>query len=257
MKIEIDGLNINYEIYGQGEPLLILHGWGGCIDSMTPITNFLKDKYKVIVIDFLGHGKSDYPKTAIGVLEYALITKKFLDRLKIDKLYLIGHSFGGRIGIILSSKYPNLIEKMILVDSGGIKPKKKLKNQVKIYTYKFIKQFLKIVLFNSKTYEKIMIKLRTKAGSKDYKDLPESMKATFIKIVNEDLQKYLKNIKTPTLIVWGENDKDTPIYMAEKIKQGISDSGIVLLKDAGHFSYLDKSYEFNIIANNFLSSEGK
>ena len=58
---KINGININYEIYGKGTPVLILHGWGGCIESMSPITNDLKNNYQVIVVDFIGHGKSGFP----------------------------------------------------------------------------------------------------------------------------------------------------------------------------------------------------
>ena len=252
---KIQGLNLNYEIYGEGTPVLILHGWGGCINSMLPITNDLKEKYKLIVVDFIGHGKSDFPDIPIGVPEYTDIIKELLDILDLKEIYLIGHSFGGRIGILLSALYPNLVKKMILVDSGGIKPKSTIKKILKVASYKFIKNFLKIILLNSKKYKNIMTNMRKKVGSEDYKNLPESMKATFVKVVNLDLRKYLKDIKCSTLIVWGENDTDTPLYMGELIKKGIADSGLVVLKGAGHFSYIDNSHEFNVIANNFLGGK--
>ena len=141
---------------------------------------------------------------------------------------------------------------MILVDSGGIKLKKTFKQICKVYSYKFVKNFLKIVMFNSKRYQDIMVSYRKKAGSSDYNALPENMKATFVKVVNQDLRQYLKNISTPTLVVWGECDKDTPLYMGKIIADGIKNSGIVVLKGAGHFSYIDNSAEFNLIALNFL-----
>lgn len=249
---KIQGMNLNYEIYGDGFPVLLLHGWGGEINSMLPITNALKNKYKVIVVDFIGHGKSDYPLFPMGVPEYTSIIKELLDNLNLKEIYLIGHSFGGRVGIMLSSTYPNLVKKMILVDSGGIKPKKTFKQLCKIYSYKFTKNFLKVVMFNSKAYQNLMVKYRKKAGSSDYNALPENMKATFVKVVNQDLREYLKEIVAPTLVVWGENDTDTPLYMGEIISNGIKDSGLVVLKNAEHFSYLDNSAEFNAIALNFL-----
>ena len=248
----IQGMNINYEIYGEGFPVLVLHGWGGCINSMLPIINGLKSNYKLIVIDFIGHGKSDFPLSPMGVPEYTSVVKDFIDELGINKLYLIGHSFGGRVSIMLAFLYPNLVKKMILVDSGGIKPKKTFKQICKVYSYKFVKNFLKIVMFNSKHYQDIMVNYRKKAGSSDYNALPENMKATFVKVVNQDLRQYLKNISTPTLVVWGECDQDTPLYMGKIIADGIKDSGLVVLKGAGHFSYIDNSAEFNLIALNFL-----
>jgi pimeloyl-ACP methyl ester carboxylesterase len=72
------------------------------------------------------------------------------------------------------------------------------------------------------------------------------------KVINLDLTKNLKDIKNSTLLIWGENDTDTPIYMAKIMEKNIGDSGLVVLKGAGHFSYIDSSNEFNIIADNFL-----
>lgn len=250
---KIQGMNLNYEIYGDGFPVLLLHGWGGCINSMLPITNVLKEKFKVIVVDFIGHGQSDFPLNPMGVPEYVAVIKEFIDFLGIKELYLIGHSFGGRVSIMLSALYPSQIKKMILVDSGGIKPKKTLTQTIKIYRYKSIKNILKVLMFNSAYYKKLMIKYRQKAGSSDYNALPESMKATFVKVVNQDLRQYLKKIVTPTLVIWGENDTDTPLYMGKIISDGIKDSGLVVLKNAGHFSYIDNMAEFNIIMNNFLA----
>lgn len=249
---KIQGMNINYEIHGQGYPILVLHGWGGCINSMLPIINSLKSQYQVIALDFIGHGKSDFPISPMGVPEYTSVVKEFLDNLGITELYLIGHSFGGRVSIMLSSLYPNLVKKMILIDSGGIKPKKSIKQLCKVYSYKFIKNFLKVVMFNSESYKNLMINYRKKAGSADYNALPENMKATFVKVVNQDLRCFLKDIAAPTLVVWGENDMDTPLYMGKIIASQIKDSGLVVLNDAGHFSYIDNSAKFNLIAINFL-----
>lgn len=255
MDIILNGLKLNYEIEGQGENLLVLHGWGGCIDSVRPIINHYKDRFKVISIDFPGHGKSECPSTAWGVEDYMNFLNQFLNSQSIDKTHIISHSFGGRVSILLSSKNPSLVSKMVLVDSGGIRPKRNIKYYLKVYTYKFLKQFLKIILFNSSTYENVLKTTRKKFGSSDYQKLNDNMRSSFIKIVNQDLTPYLKEIKCETLLVWGENDYDTPLYMAKKMNKEIENSGLVILNDAGHFSYLDKSYQFNLIVDSFL--EGK
>lgn len=257
VKEKINGLNINYEIKGEGFPVLILHGWGGCIDSMLPITNNLKDKYKTITVDFTGHGSSDFPITPMGVEDYSDIIYKLLNILNIKELIIIGHSFGGRVGIVLSSKYQNMIKKMILIDSGGIKPKATIKQKIQVITYKFIKNILKVILFNSKFYQNIMINLRRKSGSEDYRNLPEVMKTTFVKIVTQDLTDMLGLINCQVLIIWGEKDTDTPIYMGRIMEEKIKNSGLVVLEDAGHFSYIDQSYKCNIIINKFLEEERK
>ena len=88
-------------------------------------------------------------------------------------------------------------------------------------------------------------------GSEDYKALPQNLRPVFNNIIKTDLSKNLKDISCPTLIVWGRQDKDTPYYMAKKLKKGIKDSAIVTF-DGGHFAYLQNSQKFSIIVNQFL-----
>ena len=82
------------------------------------------------------------------------------------------------------------------------------------------------------------------AGSEDYRALSDSMKGTFVRVVNLDLAPRLKEIKNETLIIWGENDTDTPMYMAERMEKEIKNSGLAVLPGAGHFSYIDQYPRF-------------
>lgn len=244
MKINIDGINVNCEIKGEGYPTLILHGWGGCINSMYPVKEFFSKKSKTITIDFPGFGESDFPDSGWSVIDYTEMVKKLLDKLEVKKCNIIAHSFGGRVTIRLAEKYSQYVNKIILVDSGGLIPKRTMKYYFKVYTYKISKKFMP---------KKLQEKFKKHAGSEEYKVLNDVMKKVFVKVVNDDLKPCLKNIKSPTLIIWGENDLDTPLYMAEIMEKEIPDAGLVVLNDAGHFSYLDKSVDFNKIADNFLS----
>ena len=81
------------------------------------------------------------------------------------------------------------------------------------------------------------------------------MRETFKKVINLDLTPNLKDITRPTLLIWGENDIDTPVYMAKTMEKNIKDSGLVILKDAKHFSYIDKINEYNVIVDNFLGNK--
>lgn len=252
MEIQIDNIKINYEIEGQGSDILVLHGWGGCIDSMRPVINHLKNNFRVISLDFPGHGKSSYPDTGWGVPEYTGSLRKFLENIGIEKASIIAHSFGGRVTILLSSQNPEMVDKIVLVDSGGLIKKRTLKYYSKVYTFKFIKNFLKLFLSKTKFYESLMEKARNRFGSSDYKQLTPNMRASFSKIVNQDLKPYLSSIKASVLLIWGENDADTPVYMGKIMEKEIPDAGLVVLKNAGHFSYLDKHYEFNKIVDSFF-----
>lgn len=101
-----------------------------------------------------------------------------------------------------------------------------------------------------------MKKYRDKHSSSDYKAIQSDViRETFKKVISLDLTENLEKIKNPTLLIWGENDTDTPLYMAKIMEKKIKDSGLVVLNNAGHFSYLDKSMEYNIIVENFLDAQ--
>ena len=260
MNFNYEGININYEIFNDSEnnkqkPLLILHGWMAKIEAMSPIYQYFRKTRKVIVLDFPGQGgKSDTLITAWGVPEYGEMAKKLLESLQIENCDVIGHSFGGRVIIYLSSKYKNLFNKIVLTDAAGVKPKRNLKKLFKIYSYKLTKFFLKIVMAKEK-YEAKLAEMRAKKGSSDYAMLTSDvMRETFNKVINLDLTSKLKEINQPTLLVWGENDTDTPLYMAKIMEKNIKDSGIVILENAGHFSYLDNPNKYLLVVDNFLNN---
>lgn len=253
MFFEYKGVKVNYSVFGEGKPLLLLHGWMACIEAMAPIYRFFEKDRKVIVIDFPGQGgKSDALNDIWGVPEYAEMVHKFMQELNIEGADVMGHSFGGRVTIYLASKYKNLFDKIVLVDSAGIKPKMTLGKACKIYSYKFMKNMMKLFLTKEKFEEKIKV-LREKRGSSDYAKLESNiMRETFKRVINLDLTSNLKGISRPTLLMWGANDTDTPLYMAQIMEKKIPDCGLVVLEGAGHFSYLDSTNQFLNVTQNFL-----
>ena len=104
MECMIDGLKLNYEIAGEGQPLLMLHGWGSNLQAFQCLVPALSEKYRVIRLDFPGFGKSSPVPRVFCVDDYVDITIKFIQFLQLTKLSLAGHSFGGRVIIKLNSR---------------------------------------------------------------------------------------------------------------------------------------------------------
>lgn len=260
MIYDYKNLKINYEIFeselakqNSHRPLLLLHGWMGQIDSWAPISMFFSTTRKVYVLDFPGQGgKSSELAEVWGVLEYSEMVKVFIEDQKIEGCDVIGHSFGGRIVINLASNYKYMFNRIILTDSAGLKKKLSLKTKCKILSYKISKKVLKVFLPKEK-YEKKVEEMRKKNGSSDYNALPSDiMRQSFKKIVNLDLKSNLKEIANPTLLIWGANDQDTPMYMAKTMEKEIKDCGLVVFENCGHFAYLEDKNRFVQIANEFL-----
>lgn len=251
MIANIEGIDINYIIEGKGKNVLVLHGWGANIDTILPIVNILKEDFKVFAIDLPGFGKSQIPKEVFDSKDYARIVKGFIDKMKIDKVTLIGHSFGGKISILLGAYYPELIEKIVLIDSAGLIPKRTLKYYLKVYSFKVLRSIYKSIFFWQDNKNR-MERFYKRFGSTDYKNADGIMRRILVKVVNENLRPMLKNIQCPTLLIWGDEDKDTPLYMGKIMENEIDDSGLVVLKGAGHYSYLDDFNKFAIVLRVFL-----
>ncbi len=252
MIINIKGYNLNYIDEGSGTAVLLLHGWGSNIKSFLSLINILKNKYRVLAFDYPGFGDSEMLKTSFSIDDYVNIVIDFLKQLKIDKVILIGHSYGGRIIIKINSRIdlPFDIEKNILIDAAGLKDKKKLTTKLKIFTFKTLKKISKLLPISNNKKEDLEKKLRKKFGSSDYASSPKVLQDTLVKAVNEDLTDYLKNMKE-TLIIWGDRDFVTPMWMAKKMENEITNSGLVVL-NGGHFSYIDDPITFSKVINSYL-----
>lgn len=237
MFVIYDDVKINYEILGSGDNVIVfLHGWGGSIESFRCIAKDLKLNSRCLLIDFAPFGNSSEPKQVWGVKEYADSLNEVLKAEKIEKFSIISHSFGGRVAIYFASQQKDRIKKLVLVDSAGIKAKKGIKKRLRILFFKFCRRF--------------KIKNNFK-GSKDYQVLNSNMKKIFVKVINEDLSAYCKIIDAKTLIIFGKQDKDTPIYMAKRLHKLIKNSKLKII-DGGHFAYLENYPEFKAIVENFI-----
>jgi len=253
MHVDVDGLKLNYIDEGNGSAVLLLHGWGCSIQTMMPIFNILKDKCRVIALDLPGFGESDIPLVPWNSYDYSQCIIRFIEKIGIDSIILFGHSHGGRISIILSSKY-NIVKKLILIDSAGIIPKRSMKYYVKVFLFKFSKKVYTIFA-SGNTKEQSLEKFYKKFGSVDYKESHGIMRQTMVKVINDNLIDLLPKIKVPTLLIWGENDQDTPLYMGKIMEEKIGDSGLVTLNGAGHYSYIDCYDQFKAVINYFLKDD--
>lgn len=216
------------------------------------IINTLNGNHRVVALDFPGCGKSEILHTPWSSKEYAEFVLEFMKKTNLKNPALIGHSNGGRIIMKLCGEKMLNPPKIIFIDAAGIKPKKSFKKQFKIKTFKAVKTVLTLPFIKNYS-EELLNKARNYFGSADYNSAPEVMRKTMVTLINEDMEPIVKNISCPTLLIWGDCDNDTPLYMAHKLENLISDTGLCVLKGTGHFSFVQKPYEAQAIINSFLS----
>lgn len=254
MEVTINNKKIYYELEGKGKPLVLLHGWLASSETMKPLQKHLSKNFKVYNVDIIGFGKSELPDKPMNTNDFGDFLANFVKQLNIENPILIGHSHGGRTAINYAGRKLGKINKIVLIDSAGIKPKRSISYYIKIYTYKIVKKVLKIF---PKSLEKTREKILNKFGSADYKASPEILRKTMNIIINEDQKKIMKNINVPTLMIWGDKDTATPLSDAKQIEKIIPNSGIAVLEGTGHFSYLEKLPQCCIILDEFLKNDIK
>lgn len=249
MTFRYNNIDVNITVAGEGEPILLLHGWGCTGEIFKNIQAVLATSYKTYSFDFPGFGASDEPTDVWGVEEYTRMVEAFVKENGITKPALMGHSFGGRVSIVFASR--NDVSRVVLVDAAGIKPKRPLKYYWKVYTFKAMKWLCNTFLPKAKALA-IIDKRRKGAGSSDYNNASPMMRAILSKVVNEDLKHLMPKIKAPTLLFWGNMDTATPLSDAKTMEKLIPDAGLVVAHGTGHFSFLENPGLFTAVIKNFF-----
>lgn len=180
----------------------------------------------------------DYP---YSLDDYVKEVENYIKDNGIIKPHVIAHSFGARIAVKMASADKNAFGKMVLTGAAGLKPKRKLGYYVKKSVFRTLKLFI--------GKEKL-----SRFYSDDYNKLSPVMKESFVKIVNEYTDNLLQNIDNDVLLIFGENDKETPLYMAKRFNENIKNSKLVVISGAGHFAFVDKPIRFNTEVREFLLS---
>jgi pimeloyl-ACP methyl ester carboxylesterase len=227
--------------------LLFLHGWRSNKELWKPVLEILTQQgFSWIALDLPGFGMSQTPQLAWDLQDYAHVVENFCQKLEQENIVLIGHSFGGRIAIKLAGRHTRLyIDKLVLIGSHGFVDNS-LKNKVLKRAAKLVRPFFKFEMM-----QPIRRKIYRFMGSEDYVATPE-VTQTFLHIINEDLTQRLKNIQQNTLLIWGEEDMDTPLSFGKRMSQLISDSKLKVFPKAGHYVFLEKPQEVALEITKFL-----
>ena len=232
-----NNIDLAYTIEGEGDTVVLLHGWGCDHTIWQATTDVLKQHYRVIAVDFAGFGSSHEPNEVWGVEEYTRSIEALLTSLGVTRPTLCGHSFGGRVSILYASR--NEVARVVLTDAAGVKPKRSLNYYRKVYTFKLLKHALPILIGKQKA--SILIEQRrSKGGSSDYNRATPMMRAILSKCVNEDLCRVMPKVTAPVLLFWGDMDTATPIADAHKMERLMPNAGLVVAQGAGHFAMLEQ-----------------
>lgn len=240
MKVIVHNLAVEYNDTGEGPLLLFLHGWGSSSKAFDALGGALKDKYRIITVDFPGFGGTQQPKEDWFIADYAKFVADFLQKVapQTDVYALFGHSFGGRVIVKAVSHNVVSADKLILMGAAGIKPK----TTAKLRFFKLIAKVGKGLMalpVLSRFAAPLRQRLYGAIGSTDYLN-SGSMKKIFLNTINEDLRDDARRISTPALLLWGEQDMETPLDQGREMQSLLQSASLKTFPQAGHYVFLDE-----------------
>jgi len=238
--LTVDGLKTAHIVFGeQGTPIVALHGWGANADLIAPLAARLSAQdFRVFVPDLPGFGQTEPPPDAWDVHDYTNFVIQYMDALEIERAHFFGHSFGGRLSLVLGADCAERVDKIVLANSAGVPPRRSPRGNMRLNIYKSIRDTLYRIGARGLA-DSLRDWYVNRYGSADYKSAGV-LRETFVKVVNEDLLPYAARIKASTLLIWGVKDEDTPLWQGQTLEQTIPDAGLIVYEDAGHYSYLDR-----------------
>jgi len=209
--------------------ILILHGWGSCAKNWQKVKEELEKRgYKVFLPDLPGFGSTPQLLRPWTIEDYVEWVKGYCEKNNLSQIFLLGHSFGGSIATKYTLKFPQEVKKLILVSPAIIRMKS-IKKEIIAKISKLVKifSFLPFYSFGRRIFYKYLVK-------SDYFETEGYLKATYLKIIREDLSDYLPNISVPTVLIWGERDKIIPLKQAAIIKSKIPKAELITLPGISH-----------------------
>jgi pimeloyl-ACP methyl ester carboxylesterase len=232
---------------GVGDPVVLLHGWGGRLESMAPIAECLRRRARVLAPDLIGFGEADAPEGAWGTPDHAEFVADLLAGAGVGRAHFVGHSFGAKTSLYLAATHPALVDKLVVVGSPGLR----MPPSARARARRAMGRGARVIGRLGPPGRRVRDAVYARVASEDYR-AAGSLRPMLVRVVNEDFRHLLPAIKSPTLLVWGTEDDAVPLAHAREMERLIPDAGLVVFEGAGHFSYLDDPGRFCRVLSHFL-----
>jgi pimeloyl-ACP methyl ester carboxylesterase len=244
--VEARGQTTRLVDLGSGEPVVVLHGWGGRVESMAPVIHCLAASRRVLALDLPGFGEAPAPTSAWGTSDYATFVRDVLASAGVAHADFVGHSFGAKTSLHLAAT-SGCVRRLVLAGSSGLRTPPSFKARVKRGVSRAGRGAKRL----GPPGRALSAAIYRRIASDDYRNAGP-LRPTFVKVVNEDLAGLLPEVSVPTLLVWGTEDDAVPVAHARAMEKAIPDAGLVLFEGAGHFAYLDEADRFCRVVRHFL-----
>ncbi|MGE6540067.1 2-succinyl-6-hydroxy-2,4-cyclohexadiene-1-carboxylate synthase [Bacillus luti] len=268
MKVTLQGVSYEYEVVGSGEPLLLLHGFTGSMETWRSFIPSWSEQFQIILVDLVGHGKTESPEdvTHYDIKNVALQMKELLDYLHIDKAHILGYSMGGRLAITTACLYPEYVHSLILENcTAGLESEEEreerrekdeqLANKIEREGIKnFVSMWENIPLFETqkRLAQNVQESVRNERLANNPKGLANSLRGMGTG-AQPSWWNELESFKMPVLLLNGEHDEKF-FCILKNIKKCVSDAKFVKIDGAGHAIHVEQPEKFDTIVKGFLKT---
>ena len=241
----------NYIEKGEGQVIILLHGLMGGLSNFKDVIGFFSSKgYKVIIPELPIY---NLPLKETTVTAFSDFLEDFIKYKNLSNVILLGNSLGGHVGLIYSNKNPSFVKSLVLTGSSGLYENSMGESYPKRENYDYIKRKTQEVFYNSKVATKEIVDEVFETVNNREK-LVRTL-AIAKSAIRHNMSGELPNIKTPTLLIWGENDLVTPPEVAREFKSLLPNSKLEWIKKCGHAPMMEHPDEFNKILFNWLNQK--
>ena len=250
MRVTAHQLDTHYERIGDGSPLVLLHGWGHDWQTWSPVIAPLSTHFQLVIPDLPAFGQTANPLFSWTSAEYVLWLKDFVQKvLPRQKFAVLGHSFGGKVAALYAATaHDSQLTKLIVMDASGLPDPLPNTKKFQQHVLRFVPESLKNALPLS-LKAKVLQRINSPT---DHLNSTKDQRAILRATISENIGQTLKNIHIPTLIIWGQNDLDTPLHQGQQFHDLISGSELSIFAHSGHFPFIDETDHFVKELESFL-----
>ncbi len=252
--VPVFGQNIHYFEAGQGSAVILLHGLGAVKEIWLGDIDGLSAKYHVYAIDQVGFGHSDKPLLDYKVATFSEFLYGFMQSQHLTKATLVGNSLGGWVALDFATQHPEMLDKLVLVNSAGITwPGRVSPVNLNPATLAATRKLLETLFYNKKIVTDALVQqvFADHMKNNDGYTIRRTMEGFGIENQFEDAK--LASFHTPTLLVWGRDDELLPVGYGEKLRDALPGSKMVVLDQCGHVPPMEKPAEFTQAVLDFLA----
>lgn len=255
------GCQLYFEDHGQGTPLLLVHGLGSSIRDWEYQIPLLSRSHRIIAIDVRGHGRSDKPREAYSMAQFAADVAALIKHLSLDRVHLIGISMGGMIAFQLAVDHPHLLHSLTIVNSTPEVKAKSLSDWwqlgkrwslSRLLSLETIGKGLGRILFPRPEQAELRQKIEQRWPQNDKRAYLASLDA----IIGWSVWERLGNITCPTLVISGDRDY-TPVAHKQRYVEQLPNARLVVIEQSRHATPMDQPDQFNTTLLSFIGSVEK